>query len=182
MDGRGDRGRRHGDRLAPLVLTAAAPDDADEIAAVRNAAADDLTARFGNGFWTSNVSGRNVLGGMRRRERVFVARASSRIVVTLSMQTRKPWAIDTKYFTPCRHPVYLTNMAVLPPFQRKAFGRRSLEAAVAIARTWPGDAIRLDAYDAAAGAGEFYLKCGFREVGRVVYKRTPLRYFEWIIP
>lgn len=167
--------------MAALILTPAAPDDADEVAAVRNAAADDLTARFGNGFWTSNVSGRNVLGGMRRRERVFVARASSRIVLTLSMQTRKPWAIDTKYFTPCARPVYLTNMAVLPPFQRQGLGRQSLESAVVIARDWPGDAIRLDAYDAEAGAGDFYLRCGFREVGKRVYRNTPLRYFEWMI-
>jgi len=167
--------------LAPGILTAAAREDAAEIAALRNAAADDLTARFGNGHWTSNVSAKGVLGDLRRRMRVLVVRRQSRIAATLSMQTRKPWAIDTRYFTPCARPIYLTNMAVLPAFQRRGIGRESLESAVAIAREWPGDAIRLDAYDAAAGAGEFYLRCGFREVGRVVYKRTPLRYFEWII-
>jgi hypothetical protein len=29
----------------------------------------------------------------------------------------------------------------------------------------------MEAYDAAAGAGEFYSKCGFREVGRVTYRK-----------
>jgi hypothetical protein len=48
-------------------------------------------------------------------------------------------------------------------------------------RAWPGDAIRLDAYDAEAGAGKFYAKCGFRERGRVVYRKTPLIYFELIL-
>ena len=46
-----------------------------------------------------------------------IARHDSRIVSTLSMQTKKPWAIDTKYFTPCPRPVYLTNMAVAPDVQ-----------------------------------------------------------------
>ena len=44
------------------------------------------------------------------------------------------------------------------------------------------DAIRLDAYDAEAGAGEFYVKCGFREVGRVAYRGVPLTYYERLIP
>ena len=167
--------------MAAVILTPATHEDAAEIAALRNAAADDLTARFGNGHWTSNVSAKGVLGDLRRRMRVLVARRQSRIAATLSMQTRKPWAIDPKYFTPCARPIYLTNMAVLPAFQRLGIGRESLAEAVTIARAWPGDAIRLDAYDADAGAGDFYLRCGFREVGRVVYKRTPLRYFEWII-
>ena len=41
--------------------------------------------------------------------------------------------------------------------------------------------IRLDAYDAAASAGAFYAKCGYREVGRVVYKKNPLVYYERLI-
>jgi GNAT superfamily N-acetyltransferase len=166
--------------LAPVLLTPATAADAAAIAAVRNAAADDLTERFGTGHWTSTVSDRGVLTNIRHA-RVFTGRRAGRIVATLAMQTKKPWAIDLKYFTPCRRPVYLTNMAVAPEWQRQGFGRRSLEAAIGIARAWPADAIRLDAYDAPAGAGDFYLKCGFREVGRRVYRRTPLRYFEWML-
>ena len=41
-----------------------------------------------------------------------------------------------------------------------------------IGKQWQSDAIRLDAWDAAAGAGEFYRKCGFREVGRVRYRNA----------
>jgi hypothetical protein len=50
-----------------------------------------------------------------------------------------------------------------------------------VARAWPSQAIRLDAYDATAGAGRFYLKCGFREVGRVTYRKVPLIYFELLL-
>jgi hypothetical protein len=50
-----------------------------------------------------------------------------------------------------------------------------------VARAWPSQAIRLDAYDADAGAGGFYAKCGFREVGRVTYRTVPLIYFELLL-
>ena len=69
-------------------------------------------------------------------------------------------------------------MAVEPALQRTGIGRAMLDDAKRIAREWPGDAIRLDAYDTAAGAGEFYAKCGFREVGRAIYRGTPLIYYE----
>lgn len=72
-------------------------------------------------------------------------------------------------------------MALDPSMQRRGIGRRCMAQARKIARAWPADAIRLDAYEGDAGAGEFYLKCGFREVGRVTYRRTPLVYFEMVL-
>jgi len=39
----------------------------------------------------------------------------------------------------------------------------------------------LDAYDGAAGAGRFYAKCGFLEVGRKIYRGVPLVYFELML-
>ena len=38
-----------------------------------------------------------------------------------------------------------------------------------------------DVYDADAGAGSFYAKCGFREVGRAKYRNTRLIYFELLL-
>jgi GNAT superfamily N-acetyltransferase len=72
-------------------------------------------------------------------------------------------------------------MAVHPDEQRQGLGRLCIQEARRIATAWPSDAIRLDAYDAAAGAGEFYSKCGFREVGRVTYRKAPLIYFEALL-
>ena len=72
-------------------------------------------------------------------------------------------------------------MAVDPAVQRRGIGRQLLEAAASVARAWPADAIRLDTYDADAGAGPFYVKCGYREVGRASYRGTPHIYFELLL-
>jgi GNAT superfamily N-acetyltransferase len=72
-------------------------------------------------------------------------------------------------------------MAVHPSRQGRGVGRLMLQEARRIAAEWPAAAIRLDAYDAVAGAGGFYARCGFREVGRVVYRRSPLIYYELLL-
>ena len=98
--------------------------------------------------------------------------------------TRKPWAIDPGYFTRVKTPIYLTSMAIVPAFQRKGVGRTLLMDAEHRARTWregPGQAIRLDAFDADAGAGGFYAKCGYTERGRTVFRTAPLIYFERLL-
>ena len=110
--------------------------------------------------------------------KVFVARAGKEIVATLRLTTKKPWAIDTSYFSPCRRPLYLLAMAVTPSKQREGIGKWCLQQAVRLARKWPAEAIRLDAYDAQVGAGPFYARCGWAEVGRASYRNTPLIYYE----
>jgi predicted N-acetyltransferase YhbS len=62
--------------------------------------------------------------------------------------------------------------------QRQGIGHQLLDKAAKQARLWPADAIRLDAFDADAGAGSFYARCGF---GRVTYGKAPLIYFERIL-
>jgi len=163
-----------------VALVPATPDDAPAIAALRAAVARDLTARFGKGHWSSEGSEKGVLRGMRT-SRVFVAHGAQGVIAVLSLATKKPWAIDSAYFTACRRALYLTDMAVDPALQRQGIGRLCLQEAGRVAREWPADAIRLDAYDAAVGAGGFYGRCGFREVGRVVYRKVPLVYFEWLV-
>jgi GNAT superfamily N-acetyltransferase len=163
-----------------IKLELATAEDAAVVAALRNAVAQHLTARYGKGHWSSSSSEKGVLYNLRN-SRVYVAREGSEVIATLRLCTKKPWAIDPKYFSPCKRPLYLTDMAVTPDRQRKGVGRLCVEEAGRVAREWPGDAIRLDAYDAEAGAGEFYRKCGFREVGRVSYRNVPLIYFERLL-
>jgi GNAT superfamily N-acetyltransferase len=112
---------------------------------------------------------------------VFIARYRNRLIATLTLSTRKPWAIDRKYFSNSEFPLYLTSMAVHPDRQRTGVGKLCIEQARRIAKGWPSDAIRLDAFDADAGAGEFYRKCGFSEVGRAVYRLAPLIYYERLL-
>jgi len=114
-----------------------------------------------------------------RTSHVLVACEDTEIVGTLRLATKKPWAIDTSYFTKCRRPLYLVGMAVAPAKQRKGIGRSCLEEASRFARTWPADAIRLDAFD--AGAGGFYARCGYTEVGRASYRNNPLIYYELLL-
>jgi GNAT superfamily N-acetyltransferase len=163
-----------------IDLDVAAPEQAFAVAALRNAAASALTVRYGTGPWSLATSERGVLFEMRRGT-VYLATHHGKALATLILSTRKPWAIDTTWFTACSHPLYLTAMTVDPDFQRTGVGRQCLEEAVSIAARWPSGGIRLDAWDAEVGAGGFYRKCGFREAGRGVYRQVPLIYFERII-
>jgi GNAT superfamily N-acetyltransferase len=161
----------------PLVFRPGKPEDASDLVALYTAVADQLTRQHGKGHWSSRPTGRGVLHAMRH-SRVILACDGGQLVATLRLTTRKPWAIDPTYFTPCRQPLYLHGMAIVPERQRQGIGRQLLVEAVRVAKEWPADAIRLDAYDAAAGAGRFYARCGYTEVGRVTYRGTPLIYFE----
>ncbi len=163
-----------------LFITLATAADAPELAALHTAAAAGLTERYGPGFWSHPPTERGVLAGMRYA-RVIVARRGKTIVGTLRLANKKPRAIDVSYFTPVKKAIYLTGMAVPPKLQRQGVGRRLLEEATTQARAWPANAIRLDAFDAAAGAGGFYARCGYSEVAHVVYKKDPLIYFELLL-
>jgi GNAT superfamily N-acetyltransferase len=148
-----------------------------------------------------------VLRGLERPkfERTLIARKGRAIVAVLHLQTKKPWAIDIKYFTPVPKALYLVGMAVQPEHQRSGAGRAILKEAAQVARSWrehteiaaasgprkksssssireqPVTAIRLDAWDSLAGAGPFYAKCGYREVARVAYRGNPLVYYELLL-
>jgi len=154
--------------------------DAPAIALLRNSASDNLTAKFGKGHWSGMVTERGVLYEMKKGT-AYVMRQNGKVIATLILSTRKPWAIDRKFFKNSDRPLYLTSMAVTPEIQRQGIGRRCITGALEAARKWPGDAIRLDAYDAEGGAGEFYRKCGFCEVGRASYRDVPLIYFECLL-
>jgi GNAT superfamily N-acetyltransferase len=164
-------------RTPGVRIDLATPEDIPGIVAVRANAAEDLTARFGGGHWSGHATDRGVAWDMRQGK-VLVARRGSKVVATLKVATRKPWSIDISYFTPCKRPWYLTNMAVDPAHQRLGIGKRLVLESVRLVREWGCEAVRLDAYDAIAGAGPFYEKCGFSEVGRATYRITPLIYYE----
>ena len=155
-------------------------DDVAAIAGLQNAAAGALTARHGPGPWSSLGTERGAELALRH-SRVRVGRDGKQIVTVLRLATKKPWAIDVSYFTRVNRPLYLTGMAVSVAHQGQGLGRLAIEDALAVARAWPAEAIRLDAFDADAGAGGFYARCGFTERGRVVYKGDPLVYYERLL-
>jgi GNAT superfamily N-acetyltransferase len=167
-------------RSAPFSLRPATTDDAAALAALHTAVAAHLTKLHGHGPWSSATSEKGVLYAMRTSQ-VYVARLGAELVGTLHLATKKPWAIDTSYFSPSRKPLYLLAMAITPDRQCQGIGARCLKAAEQIAKDWPADAIRLDAYDAKAGAGGFYARCGWKETGRVTYRGAPLIYYEILL-
>ena len=89
-----------------IRMTAATADDALEIVALREAVAAKLTAQHGAGPWSGVSTEKGVLYEMRN-SKVFVARLKSKLIATLRLATKKPWAIDRKYFTACSRPLYL---------------------------------------------------------------------------
>lgn len=163
-----------------LHFSTAVQADAPELAALHTAANEDITKRFGQGLWSSVATEKAMLFNMRHK-RVIIARKGERIVGTLNLQTKKPWAIDVSYFTPVKKSLYLTGMAVLPAMQDQGIGRALLDEAAEITRKWPADVIRLDAWDADAGAGPFYAECGYQELAHTTYKGNPLVYFKLVL-
>jgi len=164
----------------PLKFQTATAADVPGLVALRNAVSQYLASQSGGVLRAAVVTERGVWFAMSRAH-VLIARYRGKPIATLALSTRKPWAIDASYFSPTAAPVYLTDMAVHPRHQRKGIGAECMKQAVEHARNWPATAVRLDAYDAAYGAGDFYRKCGFREVGRATYRSAPLIYFELIL-
>jgi GNAT superfamily N-acetyltransferase len=164
-----------------LSLTIAGFNNAAIIAELRNKAAQQLTEQYGNGQWSYPTTERTVMRSMKGKSKVLIAKKDDAVVGTLCLQTKKPWAIDASYFTKVIQPLYLVDMAVQPEWQRKGIGTFMLKEVKWHVGLWPSQAIRLDAYDAEPGAGEFYLKCGYNERGHVIYKGSRLIYFEMLI-
>jgi GNAT superfamily N-acetyltransferase len=162
------------------LLTPADHSDAPAVAALLTGVAERLTAQHGIGHWSSIITEKAVRVTMKRAS-VFVVRDGDGIAATLTLAIRKPWAIDRRFFTPVGRPLYLIAMAVDLAHQRNGLGRACVAEAIEICREWPADALCLDAYDADAGAAEFYRKCGFTEVGRAPYRNTALIYFERLV-
>ena len=165
----------------PLVFGTATNADAAAIAALRMATARSLTQSHGAGPWTFALESEASVQAEIRTSTVLFVRDEGQVVGTARLATRNPWLVPTDFFTPCTRPIFLTAMAVAPARQRQGIGRRLLESARRVATELHGEAIRLDSYQGPAGAGDFYMRCGFREVWRGDYNGTPLLWFEHLL-
>ena len=162
-----------------ISVSTAGRGDARPLAALRSAVANDMTDEFGPGHWSQCPSGAEVTKQLRASH-VLVARCDSGIVGTVRLARAMPWAIDASAFTPVKTALYVLGLAVSPQWRGKGIGRQLMNAAKDTARAWHAQALWLDAYQHRAGAGPFYLKCGFRKVGATKYREVPLDYFEWL--
>jgi GNAT superfamily N-acetyltransferase len=162
-----------------LKVSIASANDAPALVALRAAVARDMTRQFGEGDWSNSASETEVSRQLDA-SCVLVARRDSEIIGTVRLTRALPWAIDSSAFTPVATALYVLGLAVAPHERGKGVGRFLMDAAKATARSESLEAVWLDAYEHAAGAGPFYLKCGFREVGRTKYRELPLIYYEWL--
>jgi GNAT superfamily N-acetyltransferase len=153
--------------------------DARALAALRSTVARGMTERFGTGHWSARP-GRTEVVRQLRASHVLVARRGAELIGTVRLVPALPWAIDSSAFTPVEKALYLLGLAVAPPRRGQGIGRQLVEAAKDAANSRGAQALWLDAYDHEAGAGPFYMKCGFRQVGRTAYRDVPLVYFEWL--
>ena len=162
----------------PSIAVATAS-DAGALASLRTAVARDMARQFGEGEWSASPSDADVLQQLSA-SRVLVARSDTDIIGTVRLARARPWAIDASMFTPVATALYVLGLAVSPDARGRGVGRSLMDAAKEAARSEPAGALWLDAYEHAAGAGPFYLKCGFRQVGRTSYREMPLLFYEWL--
>ena len=139
-----------------------------------------MSQRFGEGHWSACPTKAEVIRQMRASH-VLLARQGAEIVGTVRLVRALPWAFDSSSFTPVSKPLYVLGLAVAPQCRGQGIGRQLMDAAKDTAASWNAQALWLDAYEHAAGAGPFYLKCGFRQVGRTESREVPLIYFEWLV-
>ena len=165
--------------MSTLTFRLATENDIPAVLKLRLAIDEDQAERFGDDRYRTAISEKSVARSLKS-SRIIVATRRGRIVGLVSMGTKKPWAIDLSYFTPARKAVYLYNVDVQPELQRSGIGRQLIDRVKIMAKEWPVDAIRLDAYDGPAGAGPFYRKCGFKKLKHVVYRTVPLVYYELV--
>ena len=152
--------------------------DAKSVRKVRRLAAEDLTTRFGRGHWSS-VSTLPTLRKHARSMHLHVVELHGKVVATFTLSPRKiPFYHKAWFANPDDEALYLTNMAVRPDTQRQGVGRWIMGQIEKIAVQASVGAVRFDAYDANAGAGEFYRKCGYICVHRGSFGATPLEYYE----
>ena len=169
------------------TLERAALADVTSIAALRVAVAAKLTYDFGKGPWSSGGTWKRVSCIQCAIQTYLSAGRREKIIGVLELGIKKPWAIATSlcHFTVCNRPLYLAGMAVAPGtsaprhWPRDA-GSRTDDCSQMACRTL--SCLLTAHFHAAAGAGEFYAKCDFQEMGRITYRNAPPIYYEQLLP
>jgi GNAT superfamily N-acetyltransferase len=162
-----------------VTISRAGPGDTYALTALRIAVARDMTDRHGDGPWSALPS-KAVVVRQIRASHALIARCDDEAVGTVRLAWANPAIFDSaSFFTPASAALYVLGLAVAPAHRHEGIGRELIEASKQVARDWPAQALWLDTYDHAAGAGGFYERCGFREVGASALNHLPLLYYEW---
>jgi len=162
-----------------ISISIASLSDARAIVALRTAVARGMAQDFGEGPW-SVCPGDAEVAQQLFVSHVLVARRDAEIIGTVRLAPVTQSAIDATSFTPVATSLYVLGLAVARECRGMGVGRLLMDAAKDAARSRSANALWLDAYEHAAGAGLFYIKCGFRERGRTAHDGMPLTCYEWL--
>ena len=145
------------------------------------AAAADLVNKHGQGRWQV-IPTRSSLSRYLESDTLFVIEKEASVVGTFCFVTRKIVFYRKGWFAFPDDPAgYLINMAIDPQYQRLGVGRQVMNELGKLAGRMKLLAIRLDAYQGAAGAGEFYRKCGCLLVHEGKVGDVGLEYYEKVL-
>jgi GNAT superfamily N-acetyltransferase len=165
-----------------VTLRNAGLGDIKLVRSILAAAADDLTARFGQGHW-SGARTMETLKAYAERGELYLIEANSTAAGTLRLTDRKIGFYHNAWFARPDDPAgYLLDMAVHPDHQRLGIGHRAMQMMERLAQQAGLQAVRLDAYQGPAGAGAFYRKCGYAMVHTGDMRGVGLEYFEKLLP
>ena len=103
---KGQQQANRGSHEMALSFRFATQSDIPALLKLRLAVDADQAERFGKNRWSTTINEKSVARGLKS-SRVLLARRHGRIIGTLRMETKKPWAIDLRYFTPVAKAVYL---------------------------------------------------------------------------
>lgn len=160
-------------------VSVATSSDIRALVALRTAVALGMTQDFGEGPWSVCPRDEDVAYQLRASQ-VLVACRDAQIIGTVRLATVTQSAIDSSSFTPVASALYVLGLAVARQCRGMGVGRRLMDAAKDAVRSRFANALWLDAYEHAAGAGPFYIKCGFRERARTAHAGMPLCLYEWL--
>ncbi len=153
-------------------------DSAKHIRDIAQACAIDLTQAYGEGHWSKVRSLQTVRRNIEKKD-VYLCRLNSTPVATFALSAKKPVFISAKLFSKPDEPyAWLTDLYVHPDYQRKGIGKKCMAAIRKLLRSQERKWLRFDAYDAKAGACEFYLKCDCTLIGKATASGTKLLVYE----
>lgn len=174
--------RESGDLQFGIALA----EDAKAVEEMRRLAAQDLTARFGQGHW----SGESKLAGIRERIKLgdeetlrpstlFVLRKDRLAVASLVLSRHMPSFWKASYWKePKAIAVGVTNLVVHPQYQRQGLGRLIMDGAEKHSRDRRIEFMRLDAYTDNPISTNFYRALGYDERIAIDLRGTKLTLFE----
>jgi GNAT superfamily N-acetyltransferase len=171
-------------KLLPRLLSAECVDALDrtkaaamlkQIAAVRDDSSGDLQRRFGEGHWCGITNPDRLKREIKKGRQLYLVSSAGEPVATFAIAESGPKFLRPDWFTEPQSPaMYLTGLSVVCAGQGQGVGRWCMKFIRKNVASRGFKWLRFDAYDAPAGALDFYAKCGCAERQRFDFNGVAL--------